>query len=162
MTLAAAKAAKLQTQLGTTLKTLLGRAVTAGPGKPAPIPPACVVANFVRDDGALEAVVVAGIPIASFLGAGLALIPPAVATQASKGSTLDPNLGENYAEVMNVVTNILIDLQGAHLKFKEIAPRASAPKDVAALIAKPAARADVEVNVSGYGAGPMTFLFAKP
>jgi hypothetical protein len=161
MSLAAAKVAKLQTQLGTTLKTLLGRPVTAGPGKVAPIPPASMVASFVRDDGTLEAVVVAGVPIAAHLGASLALIPPAIATQAGKAATLEETLSENYAEVMNVVTNILIDLQGTHLKFRAVTAKAPAPKEVQALLAKPVARADVDVNVSGYGAGVMTFLFAK-
>jgi hypothetical protein len=153
------KLQKMSASVATTLKTLLGRAVTVTVGKPAPIAPACVVGHFIRDDGSLDSVIVAPIALASYLGASLALIPPAVATAAGKAPKLDDNLGENYAEVMNVLTNILIEHAGAHLKFVTIAMRAATSTEIQALVAKPKERADFEVNVTGYGQGPLTFLF---
>ena len=153
------KLQRISAAVANTLKTLLGRAITVTAGKPAPIPPACVVGHFIRDDGSLDSVVVAPIALASYLGASLALIPPAVATAAGKAPKLDDNLGENYAEVMNVLTNILIEHAGAHLKVVSIAMRSAASADVQALVAKPKERADFEVNVTGYGQGPLTLLF---
>jgi hypothetical protein len=137
-------------------KHVLGKpcaAVTLGPKA------AGIVATYVTDAGALAAVGLFDLPCASYLGAALAMFPVGLATESIKAGKLDPNVAEGFHEVANVGASLLNADGAPHVKLKSVVPLAGGlPPEVAALIARPKKRRDVEVTVTGFGSGKLAFL----
>lgn len=152
----------VENAVGRILSGLVNRAVTVK--KVAPVVPSAktpsVVALFAQDDGSLAAAWVADLAFAAAAGAALTVIPPNVAQDCVRRSTLDPGVSENYAEVMNVAAAVINGAGGAHVKLVGVHPTPGQPlpNAAAALLLKPAGRVDFEIDIAGYGTGRCSIL----
>ncbi len=157
----ATRALPSPTAVAGVLSDLLGRQADVRKGKPVAISPRtpAIVGVYHRDDGALAVACVADLSLAAHAGASLALIPAGVAAESVRRGKLEDDLLENFREVLNVAASLL-NLPGEpHVLFREahVTPPAL-PKELGALVAKPAARLDLEVQVQGYGGGSLSLL----
>jgi hypothetical protein len=143
------------------LTDLLGRKVDVGKGKPVVMSPrsAAIVGVYCRDDGSVGAACAAELGFAAHAGAALAMIPAGIAAESIRANTLGGDLFENFCEVLNVGASF-INLPGApHLAFRtaHVSPP-PLPDGVAALLAKPATRLDLDIKIAGYGGGCLSIL----
>lgn len=113
-----------------------------------------LVGAYVTDTGHLSALVLVDLAGAARLGAALGLAPRTAADDAIKAGLLPVQLGDNVAEVLNVAAS-LFNAEGApHLRLLSVyGGDAPVPADVATAAAAFAPRVDLELDVSGYGAG---------
>jgi len=114
--------------------------------------------EFRHPEGELAALFVADLQFCCWSGAALALLSPGLAQDAIKAGKLDQSLQENFAEVANVLTAafrefgervILGQIHYAKLLVPELRPLVAATR-----------RLDLEVTVTGYGAGRCGLLLA--
>ena len=142
------------------LRDLLSKPVTAKPGPALPVASAAYAAVYADDAGAPQAVGLADLPFSAHVGAALAMIPAAIATECVQRKKLEDSLRENFDEIVNILAGVVNVATGKHLKLVAVvAPGAAAP-EAQAIMKKPAARVDFDVNVQGYGAGKLSFLSA--
>lgn len=139
------------------LEGLLGRPVEAVLGTGAVNPnehPGAVVGVYVDDAMQLKALVVLDLALAAHLGASIALIPARTAEDVVEQGMITPALFDNAAEILNVAAS-MFNVEGApHLRLYETyAPREVLPADVAKWVLAYVRRLDMELEVSGYGAG---------
>lgn len=144
------------------LAGLVGRNVellTGGPMVDPAGPGGAVVAEFVSDQFALNALVVMDVPAAAHISAALALLPAGVSAEAAHHGELTDLLFEATHEVCNVVS-ALFNVEGApHLRLGTVHPPQSAlPNDIAGWVMAYVARLDLEIDVTGYGKGNMSVL----
>lgn len=144
------------------LEGLLGRDVDAIVGTAAVEPhqhPGAVVGVYVDDALQLKALIVMSMPLAAYVGAAIALLPPAGANTAVEQELLTPALYDNAAEVLNVAAS-LFNLDGApHVRLYEAyAPRETLPPDIAKWVLAYVRRLDMTVDVTGYGRGNLSVL----
>ncbi len=129
-------------------KDIFVRGEDSGP-EPASI--AQFLTVFVGDEG--EPLILAGgdASFAYYAGAALALIPKGRAEDAIGGAEPDPDLVENYREIMNVLTRVVNDQGGPHVR---LVPGSTA--DLAELPEPKSGRA-YSLEVDGYGTGNLCF-----
>ena len=73
---------------------------------------------------------------------------------------LDEQLEENFHEVMNVISTILTRGDARERLDAVVPGLARVPPEAAALLGKPRARLDLDVEITGYAKGKLTFLVA--
>lgn len=146
-----------------TLTALLGRHAAVSVSKTPYRPGSAervLIATYRGLDGTLGAVCLADLAFAAYVGAALAMFPLPRAQESLRAGKLDEQLEENFHEVMNVISTILTRGE-ARERLDAVLPRvAGVPADAAAALAKPRARLDLEVEVTGYAKGKLTFLAA--
>ena len=112
-----------------------------------------VVATYVDDAGDVRAVVLLDLALGAVLGAALALVPPPRVAEATASGRVPEDLADNTREVLNVAAS-LFNCDDVHLKLRDVAV---APEPVHGptvdFLRRPGRRADVKVDVPGYGAG---------
>ena len=120
-----------------------------------------LVGAYVTDTGHLAALVLVDLPLSAHLGAALGLAPRSAADDAIRSALLPVQLGENVGEVLNVAAS-LFNADGApHLRLLSVyGGDAPVPADIAVLAATFAPRVDLELDVSGYGAGGWSIVLA--
>lgn len=117
------------------------------------------IATYRTDDGALVAGCLCDLAAGSMLGAALTLVPAARATECMRAGKLDEVLAENLREILNVSASMLNHPGEPHVALGEVLDvPGEIPEDVAAMVAKPAARLDVEISVPGYGKGRLSLI----
>ncbi len=106
---------------------------------------------FVGDEG--EPLMLAGgDPSFAYLsGAALALIPKGRAEDAINGRDADPDLLDNYREIMNVITRVINDAGDAHVR---LVPGSSADLDA---LPEPRSGRGYGIAIDGYGSGTLCF-----
>jgi len=115
--------------------------------------------EFLHPGGELAALFVADLPLCSWSGAALALLPPGLAQDAIKVGKLDQGLQENFAEVANVLTATFREFGERVILGKiQYGGAAALAPELRALLAAPR-RLDLEVTLTGYGAGRCGLLF---
>jgi|GEM_PF-4791404 len=124
--------------------------------------PPVVIGYYIDDQTQIVGLILGDFAFACFSGSALALVPPKVASDALKSGEPNDGILENVHEVMNVSAALINNMGAKHLKLngitlsnKEIQEKAQT------IIAKPAARADFDVNIDGYGACKMAFLLGS-
>lgn len=128
--------------------------------KAAPLPPG-LYATFRDDRGAIRALAFSDRPFVALTGAALALIPRGAADDAIRKGVIPPNLLENHAEIVNIASALLNQLNphADHVRLGAILDQPSAlPPEARAMLAKPAARLDLTAEIPGYGSGRFSFL----
>ena len=143
------------------LTALLGRDVRSAPSGPVGVTRAdpAVVAVYVDDKLRMYAVVVMDLPLAISCGAALALMPAHAAELAIASNALSDLLAENIAEIVNIMTSLLVVPPGGHVKLHAVyQPGATLPGDVATLASTFGSRTDLKLSVPGYGEGAMSFV----
>ncbi len=106
---------------------------------------------FVGDDDAPLMLAGGDKAFAYFSGAALAMVPKGRAEDAITAREPDEDLLENYFEVMNVVTRVINDQGGDHVR---LIPQSSV---VLADLPEPAKGSGLDVNMDGYGTGKLSF-----
>ncbi|MET0793409.1 MAG: hypothetical protein ABW061_17945 [Polyangiaceae bacterium] len=114
--------------------------------------------EFRYPEGELAALFVADLPFCCWSGAALALLPPGLAQDAIKAGKLDQTLQENFAEVANVLTAAFREF-GERVILGQIHYAKSLAPETRPLLGAPR-RLDLEVTVTGYGAGRCGLLLA--
>lgn len=144
------------------LEGLLGRDVGAEVGIEPVDPrqhPGAVVGVYVDDALTLTAVVLVDVPLAAYVGAAIALLPPRGAAEAVEREMLTPALFDNTAEILNVAASLFNHDGAPHLRlYESYAPRETLPADVAKLVMAFVRRLDMDVSVAGYGSGRLSVL----
>ncbi len=129
-----------------------GTPVPGGPKAPA------MIGIYVTDDGKLHTACVCNYAMISFCGASLAMIPAGIAKDGLNGQVPE-NILENFQEILNIFAQIINQPGRPHQSFKTLLKAAeTGTPEITELLAKPAARLDVEVTVSNYGVGKMSVL----
>ncbi|QBX55983.1 hypothetical protein EXE58_11265 [Nocardioides seonyuensis] len=123
--------------------------------------PAPAYAVYVTDDGRVSSVVMMEFALAAYTGAALALIPPGGAEAAVEDKVLPASLMENTAEVLNVLASPLGDARGRHQRLESTyGPHDDVPAGVKANAATLGLRADMVIEVGGYGSGRLAVVAA--
>lgn len=146
------------------LAALLGKQVTCK-RVPAPIGPIfpgktpLVVGEYVDGDGVARAACVCDLNMTCFSAAALALMPPSVAQDAVRSGRVPETLGDNFSEVLNVLTRLFNDPLLPHVSFKNMHSPPQSPSAVVVKgINKPNVRLDLEIGIPGYGNGKLSML----
>jgi len=144
------------------LEGLLGRDVEAELTSTGADPrkhPGAMVGVYVDDAQQLRAVVVLDLALAASVGAAIGLMGVRTAEDVVRTELLSPALYDNAAEILNVASS-LFNAEGApHVRLSEAyAPREILPSDVDARLRGMVRRMDLEMSVSGYGAGRMSVV----
>ncbi|MEZ4331009.1 MAG: hypothetical protein R3F35_04620 [Myxococcota bacterium] len=145
------------------LEPLMGRAtkVTAASG-PNKLEASCQTARYVTRDDKLAALCQVDVGLAAALGAALALLPAGAAEDAAKAGKLPDNLLDAFSEVANILAGVLCVDGALHVRWTTVAQsQAELSADDKALLAKPASRLDVTVEIEGFGAGKLSIVTAK-
>lgn len=145
--------------VGDFLQDLLGKATTVDKRDELDLDNGDYVSGvFVEDDGTVGGACITDISLASFAGAALAMIPPAVAMESINRGELDEGLRENFHEVANISTALLNGPSVPHLKIKELVPGIT--DEVRDLVIKAAGRSTFNVTIADYGGGALA-LYAR-
>lgn len=108
---------------------------------------------------ALRALVLFDLPLAARMGAAIALVPSTAAETCVAEEQLSAALAENAGEILNVTAALFNVGDAPHLKLDTVyAPREPLPSDVAQWVLAYVRRLDLEVDVTGYGAGSASIL----
>jgi len=143
------------------LDNLFSRRVEVMPGPPwAPLngePGTSAI--YVDDSYVVRALGVCDVRFSAYAGAALGLVPRGTAEAAVKQRSLDPGMKENLHEVLTICAALYNAEETPHLSLfqvhhlgVEVAPQ------VQALGAVLGRRLDLRVDISGYGAGRLSFV----
>jgi hypothetical protein len=113
-----------------------------------------VAAEFRDNVDHMAACVAVDLSLAIFLGAAVGMLPAGGAQDMAADGELTPIVSENLYEVFNVLSTVLNQPGGTHVKLGTMfGPEETLPSDLASRLATPGSRLDVNVVVSGYGGG---------
>ena len=139
------------------LAGILGLRVQATARKD-PDPDALYVATYVDDEGRLVALCGADLRFVARSGASLSMIAPEVAEEMIAAGEVSDSILENFHEVMNICSRLLMrESGGAHLRLE----RALRPADGAALLEslRGSGRSlSFDVSLHGYGDSRMSYV----
>lgn len=128
------------------------------PATPAEVP---IAGAFVDGNDRLIGACLVDLPLAAYAGAALSLIPADAARDSIKAKELEDFMQDNFAEVLNICSR-LFDIDSTHrVRLSATSfPPAGYPAEIASMVAKPAKRFDVDLDISGYGKGRFSMLLA--
>jgi hypothetical protein len=142
-------------------ETLLGRKVSARPGKKLPVKPLAklAVAGYkVPETGELGAGVVFDMALAVYASAALSMIPLAAVAAAAKSGVLAPNIEENLGEIFNVCTQLLVtDDDATSLLDAHYTNVKAVPDGLAKSINGAKEHVELTLEIEGYGPGLAAF-----
>jgi hypothetical protein len=124
------------------------------------IAPPAAVAIYIAEDETIAALSLCDLAGANYLGAALSLLPPAVVSEGVKTKTVSDAVLENLREVLNVCVSLYTHPQSRRLRLRDLILTASTPlpAEVTTALRQPAARLDLEIDVSRYGRGHLTLV----
>ncbi len=144
------------------LEGLLGRSVGCAwtPGTH-PLPDSGRVAVYSDDAERPVAVAVADTPFICRSGGALVMVPTKGVEDAIAADEIPEQLGENFAEVVNIMASLLNSDDTPHVRLTQIHDRHATPSDARAstIVSEPAKRRVFDVNIEDYGRGRIVFLF---
>lgn len=118
-----------------------------------------VTAVYANDQGEPVAACVAELKLAACLGAALLLIPASSALEAAAQGAIPETMADGLRELLNITTQLFRpELQSSRIFLRDVNIGGAPPDDVAAGLARPVGRLDIEVEVSGYATGKMTLV----
>jgi len=137
------------------LTQLLGRTVVV---RKAPSPllmpaPNVITAVYTADDGIPATACVCELALAAYAGAALTAIPPAAAKEALATKCIEPNLLDNFGEILNICSHLFNDISTEHVRLLEVS-RGTA---LGAAVKASASKSEFLVEIPGYGGGRMLF-----
>ncbi len=118
-----------------------------------------VVSDYVNDEGNIVAACITDLRLSNALGAALTLVPAAEVEAAVQKWKIEGANLDNLAEIVNIMARLFNHDDCTHLRWEKAHPLpGELPSGTAALLEKPLARRDYEVNVEEYGAGTLAIL----
>lgn len=150
------------TDLRRLLELLTGRDVTARSELTALIGSAelAAVGTYVDEGAVVRAVAAFDLAGAASVAAALSLLPRGRVAESVKAGRLDPDLGPNLSEVLNVGASLFNGEGRPHLVFRHLHLAPDVPAELALLLDRPTGRLDCRVDVDGYGSGVLVLLTA--
>jgi hypothetical protein len=113
-----------------------------------------VAAEFRDDQDQVAACVGVDLSLGIFLGAAVGMLPAGGAQDMAADGELTSIVSENLYEVFNVLSTLLNQPGGVHVKLGTMfGPQETLPTELASRLATPGARLDLNVVVAGYGGG---------
>lgn len=146
------------------LHGLLGRDITAArvAASGMKIDAKLVVGLYERENGKVGGLVISDLEVAAYSGAALSLLPIGVAQESIEDGTIEDSLLENFREVLNVGVRWFTAKGNPRVVLSEVYPPGTRlPDDVRRVMAAPADRMEILVEIAGYGEGRMR-LFVTP
>lgn len=143
---------------------LLDRDVHQEPGTPVVPGPAvpATVATYVDDQECVRAVISCDLDLSARAGAAIGLVPPSGADRAIRSGCVDGDLAENLAEVLEVAGALFERDHGTHVRLQGLHPAgADLPDDVLAQALTLGRRADVRLEIAGYGDGRLSVVLVE-
>ena len=115
------------------------------------------VATFIDDDDRLVALCLCDKQFVAYSGAALSMIPADVANEMISGNSVSDAMVDNFYEVMNICSKLLMSDGSAHLRLdKALSPEAGA--DPVSSLKDSAQTTAFSVAIPKYGTGALTFL----
>jgi hypothetical protein len=122
---------------------------------------AAVVAVYTGAGDEPVGLLVCSVQAAAYLGAALSLLPKPVAEDAIKKGALDDNLLENFREVANICSSLFAEQAGARVHLQAVVNKVVAPIAAYKVLFASPNRADVTLEVPGYGPGVISVRLPK-
>lgn len=143
----------------TLVEGLTGRDIDILDGVPVQSRTTNVVAVYVNDKLATQAVVVVDLEGAARLGGSLGMVPRAGVEDSIGERALSRVLRDNCYEVLNVMASVFNVGNAPHVRLYEMyGPNAAVPGDVAAVTGLAGSRMDIALKIAGYGVGNMSIV----
>lgn len=117
------------------------------------------IATFINPEGQLVAVCASDMPFAGYSGAALAMIPAGAVEDCIKSDELTDSLSDNYYEVMNICSRLMLSDTSDHLKLDKTHTPAEPPEGVDAL-KENGTVVGFTIDIPKYGTGKLDFLIA--
>lgn len=144
------------------LRALLGRNVVVKRAALGQKPQANGALAAYRDnEGLLRAVICAEMQAVNACGAALSMIPVGAVEDANDEGEIPPNVWDNFAEVLNILTSVFNDRRqrAEHVRLKEVVPTNDAEDELSVLLNQEGSRLDIHVQVAGgYGGGGLAVV----
>ncbi len=141
--------------------SLTGKEVEVGPAHPVFVgrEPAAV-AVYVTDKLGTGAVAACDLDLAAYAGGALGLVPLPQIEQARTDQQLTGDLSDNVYEVLNILASVFNEVPAApHLKLHTVhGVGDKLPTDVASMLGYVVRRLDLQVTITGYGAGRLSVV----
>lgn len=142
------------------LNGLLARKVTGV--KIAPFPLARrgprITAVYLENPDSLISICVCDLAFAAYAGAALLMVPVGTAKECIYSGKCTPELLENVAEILNICRQCF-ESPGHHVGTEQLYPvPEKVPAPIAAVIAAPHHRLDLEITIAGYGSGHLSIV----
>lgn len=147
------------------LEDLLGRPVTVSPADPLRSADLAdsFVATYVDQSLQLGAVVALEFALTAYVGAAIGLIPRGGAQACIEDREISKMIGENTAEVCNVLTTLLNQDGAVRLSMYEtFLPGQPPTLEASGSLQALGRRLDLTVEVGGYGTGKLSVALAGP
>lgn len=145
------------------LSMLFGRDVQVAPGETVAlsISNPGTLAAYVDDQLSVRCFVVADLPLSVYMGAALALTPPGRAEDLIAEGAVDATVGENIAEIMNILSGLFETAETPHIKLHRVfLPGESIDPTWLTQASAPGGRLDLQATVHGYGSGQLSLVSA--
>ena len=118
-------------------------------------------AVYVDDQMGTRAVIITDLPLTAYCTTAIGLVPPARAESAIELGGLTDALVENISEVFNIMASLFNRRGAPHVRlYAWYPPGEPAPADIADLTAAYIGRTDLDIDISGYGAGQLGIVIA--
>jgi hypothetical protein len=143
---------------------LLDRDVRLEPGSPVVPGPAvpATVATYVDDQDCVRAVISCDLALSARAGAAIGLVPSSGADRAIRSGCVDGVLVDNLAEVLDVAASLFDGNHGTHVRLQGLhAAGHDLPGDVLARALTLGRRADVRLEIAGYGDGRLSVVLVE-
>ncbi len=123
-------------------------------------PGGVIVGEYVNDAMGSLALIALDLPLAAYLGAALALVPPGGAEASIEDGFLSDSLLDNAYEVLNIAASLFNKEGRPHLAIGPLydTARAFLPQEIHSWLIGSVPRLDAVVNVAGYGQGQIGIL----
>jgi hypothetical protein len=144
------------------LNKLLGRSVDA---KIVPLRPVIdgdptVIASYESDQGELVAVCICELEFVLKAGAALCLVPASEVAKNLKAGRLDPDLLENFKEVLNVCTQLFAGPDVYRVRLASVHPSTEeTPEALKKFMSHSRFRQGVQLSIAGYGEGRISVFW---
>lgn len=140
---------------------LAGRQVQVGPAAPVlPGHEVAVVAAYLRDDGAIGAVLACELELAAGVAAALGVLPVATARACLTAGCLSDELADNFREVANVLSSGFNDTPGTpHVRLDGVhGPDEPLDHELGRVLRYVMRRLDLRIDIAGYGGGRLSVV----
>ena len=117
------------------------------------------IATFVDDSDTVVAAIVCDIECVVYSGAALSMIPPGGAQDMVSDKEATQAVLDNFHEVMNICSKLLMTDTGAHLRLGRIMDAAEVADSVSVqAVYTSATKVGFGIDIADYGAGKMAVL----
>jgi two-component system chemotaxis response regulator CheY len=145
--------------IGNALQGLFGAPVTVAPGGEPPMGTVRYLVRYTDGTNTEVAACLAEIAIAASLGGALTQVSGELVSQAISSGKLGDPLFQNFCEVANVLSGVLSSSKRCVLKTIEVVGSFAKPPIPAHLLSS-GRMARMQLSVTGYRSGAITFFFA--